>query len=540
MRGNIAIVLGIAALAAALAPLALIHTGRGQNIRIERASVSSAGAQADGLSLGPAVSADGRYVAFGSDSSNLTPGDTTTRDVFVHDRMTGTTELVSVASDGTRGNGPSFFPTLSGDGRYVVFQSDASNLVTGDTNDATDIFLHDRMTGATTRVSVADNGAQGNDDSVTPSISANGLYVTFTSVASNLVANDTNNDRDVFVRDLAAGTNELASVASDGTHGNFTSGGFGAGPARISNDGRYVVFGSIANNLVANDTNNFDDIFLRDRVAGTTERVSVATGGTEGNGHSMYGSVSDNGRFVAYFADASNLVPGDSNGASDIFLRDRIMGVTDRLSVGPGGVQADGPSRFPVISADGGNTIAYQSDATNIISGDTNGATDILVYHVVGYSTDRASIADSGSAGNAGSTSPSLNSDGSVVAFQSSASNLVANDTNGAMDIFARGKSTAPAATLTPTPRPPTVTPTPTARPTATPTPGGCPPLIGDVNGDGVANSVDAALILQYSAGLLSSISPNGDVNRDGRINPIDAVLVLQFTAGLLMCLPPP
>jgi Tol biopolymer transport system component len=531
MRGNIAIVLGIAALAAALAPLALIRTGRGQNVRIERASVSSAGAQANGLSLGPAVSADGRYVAFGSDASNLTPGDTPTRDVFVHDRMTGATELVSVASDSTRGNGPSFFPALSGDGRYVVFQSDASNLVTGDTNDATDIFLHDRMTGTTTRVSVAGDGAQGNDDSLTPAISVNGRYVTFTSLASNLVVNDTNNDRDVFVRDLVAGTNELASVASDGTHGNFTSGGFGAGPARISNDGRYVVFGSFASNLVANDTNSFDDIFLRDRVAGTTERVSVATAGTEGNGHSMYGSVSDDGRFVAFFSDASNLVPGDSNGASDVFLRDRIKGVTDRLSVGPGGVQADGPSRFPIISADGGQTIAYQSDATNIVSDDTNDATDILVYHVVGYSTDRASVGDNGSEGNAGSTSPSLNSDGSVVAFQSSASNLVANDTNGAMDIFARGKSAAPAATLTPTPRPPTVTPTPTSSLNR----------IGDVNADHTVNAIDAAIILQYAAGLLSSPPGGslGDVNHDGQTNAIDAALILQYAAGLLVQWPP-
>jgi Tol biopolymer transport system component len=529
MRGNIAIVLGTAALAAALAALGLIHTGRSQDVRTERASVSSAGVEANGLSLGPAVSADGRYVVFGSDSSNLSPGDTATRDVFVHDRVTGATELASAASDGTRGNGPSFFSAISGDGRYVVFQSDASNLVTGDTNDATDIFLHDRSTGATTRVSVASDGGQGNDDSLTPSISANGRYVTFTSLASNLVADDNNNDRDVFVRDLVAGTIELASVASDGTQGNFASGGFGAGPARISNDGRYVMFGSFASNLVANDTNGFDDIFLRDRVAGTTERVSIASDGAEGNDHSMYGGVSDDGRFSAFFSDANNLVPNDTNGASDLFLRDRTMGVTTRLSVGPGGVQADGPSRYPVVSADGA-VIALQSDATNLVPGDANGATDIFFYHMDTGAIDRASVADNGSAGNGASTSPSLNGDASVVAFQSNASNLVASDTNGATDIFARGKSAAPGATSTPTARPPTVTPTPTIA-----------PRIGDVNSDHAVNAIDAAIILQYSAGLLPSPPGGslGDVNHDGQTNAIDAAIILQYSAGLLVQWPP-
>jgi Tol biopolymer transport system component len=529
MRGNITIALGTAALVAALAPLAFIHSGLGQNVRTERASVSSAGVEANGPSLGPAVSVDGRYVAFASDSSNLRPGDTATRDVFVHDRLSGATELASLASDGAQGNGPSFFPVLSGDGRYVVFQSDASNLVAGDTNDATDIFLHDRSTGATTRVSVAGDGAQGNHDSLTPSISGNGRYVTFTSPASNLVADDNNNDRDVFVRDLVAGTTELASEASDGTHGNFASGGFGAGPARISNDGRYVVFGSFASNLAAHDVNGFDDIFLRDRIAGTTERVSVATNGAEGNDHSMYGSVSDDGRFIAFFSDANNLVPGDTNGTSDVFLRDRTMGVTTRLSVGPGGAQAGGPSRYPVVSADGG-VIGFQSDATNLVPGDANGATDIFLYHMVGQVIDRASVADNGGEGNAASTSASLNSNGSVVAFQSNASNLVASDTNGATDIFARGKSAAPGATSTPTARPPTVTPTPTSA-----------PRIGDVNGDLLVNPIDAAIILQYSAGLLPSppAGSSGDVNHDGQTNAIDAALILQFVAGLLLQWPP-
>lgn len=526
MRYRIALIVGVAAMLAALIPSLLPQAGHGQDVRLQRVSVSSAAAEANGPSIQPAVSADGRYIAFASDSSNLVPGDTPNRDVFVHDRLTGMTELVSVASDRTPSNGPSFFPAISGDGRYVVFQSDATNLVAGDTNNATDIFLHDRTTGATTRVSVASDGTQGNGDSVTPSISANGRYVTFTSIASNLVPGDTNNDRDVFVRDLVAGTTELASVSSDGTHGNSASGGLGAGPPKISGDGRYVVFGSIASNLVANDTNGWDDIFLRDRVAGTTERVSIATDGTQGNGHSMYGSVSDDGRFAAFFSDANNLVAGDTNATSDVFLRDRLMGVTVRLSEGPGGLQANGPSRFPVVSADG-RTIAFQSDASNLVPYDTNATTDVFLYHMTGRSIERASVPDGGGEANGASTSGSLSSDGDVVAFQSDASNLVPNDGNAATDIFARGKALAPA---TPTPRPPTVTPTPTSQ-----------GRIGDVNGDGRIDSIDALLVLQYAAGLLPS-PPGGqlsDVNLDGRTNAIDAALILQFVAGLLGQLPP-
>src|SRR5207249_1268748 len=212
----------------------------------------------------PALSADGRFVAFGSDATNLVAGDTNgTTDVFVHDRQTGTTERVSVASGGgTQGNGKSggffAFPALSADGRFVAFQSDATNLVAGDTNGTTDVFVHDRQTATTERVSV-------NGFSAGPALSADGRFVAFHSTGSNLVAGDTNGATDVFVHDRQTGTTERVSGASDGTQGNDAS----AGPA-LSADGRLVAFHSSATNLVAGDANRAYDVFVHDRAVSTT------------------------------------------------------------------------------------------------------------------------------------------------------------------------------------------------------------------------------------------------------------------------------
>jgi Tol biopolymer transport system component len=229
------------------------------------------------------VSADGRFVAFASDATNLVANDSFgARDIFVRDLDAGTTERVSLGLASAEANNHSFAPAISGDGRYVAFASFASNIVANDLNDESDIFVYDRTAGTVERVSVASDGTESNEESVTPSISADGRYVTFTALASNLVASDTNNDRDVFLHDRDLDTTELISQATDGTQGNFASGGFGAGPARVSDDGQFVVFGSFANNLVPNDTNGFDDVFVRDRIAGTTERVSVGDGEEEG------------------------------------------------------------------------------------------------------------------------------------------------------------------------------------------------------------------------------------------------------------------
>lgn len=530
---SIARALGLLVLLGSL-PIALQLRGEAAAAQIERVSAASDGSEGGAASTTASVSADGRFVVFTSDAANFVPNDTNGRDVFVHDRMLRTTELVSLSSGGTQANSAALFPAISGDGRYVVFESEADNLVAGDANDASDIFLRDRTAGVTRRVSVAQDGTEANDGSFTPHISANGRYVTFTSLADNLVSNDNNDDRDVFLIDLMTNAVELVSVATDGTQGDLNSGGLGAGPARVSGDGRFVVFGSFATNLVPNDANFFDDIFLRDRVAGTTERVSVATDGGEGNGHSMYGSVSDDGRFVVFFSNADNLAPGDDNGTSDVLCRDRATGETLLLSRASGGEQGDGSSRFPAISADG-STVVYQSDATNLVPEDGNGFLDVFLFDMGTGDVERVSTAAGGADPNGASSSASISRDGTVAAFQSTATNLVPGDGNGAADVFVWGKpfGAPPSPTPTATPSP---SPTAPATPTRTPTPSG---RTGDANGDGRVDSIDAALILQFTAEFLPSIPATADANQDGVVNAIDAALVLQLAAGLISSLPP-
>src|SRR2546426_905363 len=270
----------------------------------ERVSVDSAGTQANGASFGQALSADGRFVAFTSVAPDLVAGDTSgAADVFAHDRQTGTTKRVSVDSAGTQANGDSTGVALSADGRFVAFTSVATNLVAGDTNGVTDVFVHDRQAGTTERVSVDSAGSEGNGASTGVALSADGRFVAFTSVATNLVAGDTNGVTDVFVHDRQTGTTERASVDSAGTEGNGASAG-----VVLSADGRYVAFTSVATNLVAGDTNGVTDVFVHDRQTGTTERVSVDSAGIEGNGASAGVALSADGRFVAFTSVATNLV----------------------------------------------------------------------------------------------------------------------------------------------------------------------------------------------------------------------------------------
>ena len=253
--------------------------------------------------------------------------------------IVGETTRLSVASDGSEGNGSSALPAISADGRYVAFESLARNLVSDDTNNFADIFVHDRQTGETTRASVASDGAEANHASLAPGISADGRYVAFWSSASNLVPDDTNDTADIFVRDRHTGETTRVSVSSDGTEAN----GFSAFIPTISADGRYVAFQSSATNLVSGDTNNFADIFVHDRQTGETTRASVAGDGTEGNNSSDYPSISADGRYVAFHSSASNLVPDDTNDTADIFVHDRQTGETTRVSVASDGTEVSRP-----------------------------------------------------------------------------------------------------------------------------------------------------------------------------------------------------
>jgi len=284
--------------------------------------------------------------------------------------------------NGAQPNGASFGAVISLDGRHVVFNSTASNLVPRDTNGLPDVFVRDLATGVIERVSVGPYGRQGNADSggiSNPAVSGDGRLAVFTSDASNLVSGDTNNLPDVFLRDRVAKTTRRVSVGPAGIQGNGMSGSF---PPAISADGRVVVFESLASTLVASDTNGVADVFVRDLQAGATRRVSVGPGGRQADNGSESVSVSADGRIVTFASYAANLVAGDTNGVRDVFARDRSAGVTLRISVSSAGLQADASSLTPAVSADGRH-VAFSSDASNLAGGDTNTATDVFVRDCV-------------------------------------------------------------------------------------------------------------------------------------------------------------
>jgi Tol biopolymer transport system component len=246
----------------------------------------------------------------------------------------------------------------------------------------------------TTRTSVGPGGVQGNAESVDPAISANGRWVVFASTASNLVAGDTNGFEDVFARgpDAVSGSNitTLVSLGAGGAQGNNAS-----NTPAISANGRYVTFRSAASNLVAGDTNGVGDVFVRDQALGTTTRVSVASGGSQGTGDSHSPSISANGQWIAFASAASNLVPGDTNSQQDVFVHDQLTGTTTRISVGPGGVQGNDVSWQPSISADG-RWVAFSSLASNLVPDDTNQAFDVFVHDRQTQTTARVSVATGG------------------------------------------------------------------------------------------------------------------------------------------------
>jgi Tol biopolymer transport system component len=358
-------------------------------------SVASDGTQGNSGSDTPSISANGRYVAFHSGASNLVAGDTNDAcysyghgylncsDVFVHDRETGETTRVSVASDGTQANNYSTEPFISADGRYVAFTSRATNLVEGDTtsecglapsyDNCPDIFVHDRVTGQTTRVSVASDGAAANGDSFAPFISANGRFVAFTSRATNLAAGCTDGwVWQVFVHDRL--TRETTRVPPQGEDAAC----FEGSGAAISSDGGSVAFTSLYGVLVY------------DRHTSVTTLASVASDGTPGSGLSGRASISADGRFVAFESAATNLVPGDNNAdcgswyptywqCPEVFVHDRHTGETVRVALSVYGSEANHGSSEASISADG-RFVAFFSLASNLVPGDTNETGDIFVY----------------------------------------------------------------------------------------------------------------------------------------------------------------
>ncbi len=421
-----------------------------------RISVDSSGQQANLRSSLSAISANGRFVVFTSSATNLVPNDTNgVDDIFLRDLQLGITTRVSVASDGTQANAASSYPAISADGRFIAFSSRAVNLAIGDTNTSNDVFLHDSQLGTTIRVSVPIQ-TWGVGDSMWATISADGRYVAFQSMNNSLVPDYMGMSAEIYVRDVWLGTTRLASVAANGGW----SDGFSNYPA-LSADGRYLVFVSAATNLVAGDTNTKSDLFLRDLQLGTTTRISVGSSGEQGYGDSGgTSSISTNGRYVAFLSFAPNLVPDDTNGACDVFIRDTQLGTTTRISVDSQGNQSNElPDSTPLLSmSNDGRYVVFDSQATNLVPGDTNTGYDIFLRDTQTGTTKRISVASDGAEANGDSAALpfSLTAEGRYVIFLSSATNLIANDTNAAPDIFIRengyqisGNAGVPNATIT-------------------------------------------------------------------------------------------
>jgi len=257
---------------------------------------------------------------------------------------------VSVTSDGQQpGSSISGRVSTSGDGRFTAFTSDPA-LSSKDTNGKWDVYVHDRTTHVTTLVSVGRDGKASDGTSLRAEISKDGRFVAFESSGTNLIANDTNRSSDIFVRDLVAGTTELVTRASDGTPLVDEVPSLGA----ISADGRFVSFTSSVDGVVPGDNNKKYDVFVRDRLQSTTERVSVSSTEQQADANSNGNSaMSADGRFVAFDSDASNLAPNDTNGTQDVFVRDRQLGTTTRVSVRSNGTQSPKPiSAVSSINAD--------------------------------------------------------------------------------------------------------------------------------------------------------------------------------------------
>jgi Tol biopolymer transport system component len=413
-----ATVVSVAASAVGLASPAAAARRQGLAVRLVSVDANGVAGSLGSGHRSTSLSADGRFVAFLSDAANLVPGDlNAARDAFVKDRATGAVERVSVRTGGGEANGHTLYVSMSADGRYVAFSSLATNLVPGDLNGASDVFVRDRAAGRTIRVSTTPTGAEGDDASDRPKISATGAFVVFDSDARNLTPGDVNGRRDVFVKVVAGGWVERASVSSTGDAGSGDS----TDPV-ISADGRFVAFTSGATNLVAGDFNARWDVFVRNRGTGTTERVSVSTGGAEGNRDAIEPAISASGKLVAFTSKASNLVPNDTNLDQDIFVRDRGSATTRRVSVADSGAEGDDDSTAPTISADG-RFVAFESNASNLAPVPTS-RSQIFVRDLALGQTDLVSARADGAQADHSSRTPAISGDGTTIAFRSDALNL--------------------------------------------------------------------------------------------------------------------
>lgn len=420
--------------AVGIAGVGAVGLGQGGTVLASR---NTQGQQASYLTGLPSISAGGRYVSFWVWDDAFVAGDSNGEmDVVRKDMLTGTLELVSVTPSGTSGNDRSQVSRISDDGRYVVFDSWANDLLaTTDSNGAPDLFLRDMAAGTTVRVSVSNSGGQANGASCEPAMSADARFIVFTSLATNLVPGDTNGVPDVFVRDRASLTTQRMSVGPAG------QGALESHMPAISADGRYVAFGSYAA-LLPGDTNGMEDVYVRDRQLGTLERVSVGPGGIEGENESTLPTISADGRWVAFWSNATRFVGGDMNGKPDMFLADRTNGTLLRVSSTPAGLSGQGCSWRGAVSRDG-RRVVYETDVPTLAAHDVNGRGDVLAYEVATGRTTIVSLDADGRQGRWASGACAIDATGRFVAFESESP--FAGDANGVpVDIFVR--DLAPAA----------------------------------------------------------------------------------------------
>lgn len=403
----------------------------------------------NGGSSTPVISADGRFVAYVTDANNLVNNDTngSIGDVILYDMKTGTSTLVSVNKNGTgSGNHNSLSPAITPDGQYIAFISVATDLVSQAKRPAqTDVFVRDLKAGVTKLVSISSDGTSaGNDWSSIltgggahdPSISDDGRFITFSSLATNLTEiSDENRTNDIFVRDMVTNTTTLASINTAGT----ATGNFQSEDPSISADGHYVVFVSRSNNLVTNDPFGGSDIFMRDIQANTTTLVSVGMAGIAKGGDSFTPAISADGRFIAFASWANDLTPVPNVMRVNVYVRDMVAQATTLVSINKdGNGSGNDDSNAPIISRDG-LVIGFQSRATNLATASDGESTiDVFVRDLRTEVTTLLSVNRTGMAtGNASSLGPGLSADGRMATFSSFGNNFVENDKNSKDDVFA-------------------------------------------------------------------------------------------------------
>ena len=425
------------------ATVALAGPSPQRTVRVRLAAT----ANPDGTSSQPSLSGDARRIAFTSQAANLVAvdGNGEVSDVFVYDQGTSAVDLVSAGPNGEAADGRSEQPVLDGDGSHVAFTSHADNLVAGDRNEASDVFVRVPGTGLV-RVSVSSEGDEADGPSSEPDISADGRYVAFTSNAGNLVDGDANGQADVFVRDLLTGVTALVSASHRERAADRSADGESSAPA-ISPDGGHVSFSSDAPDVVEGDGNRRQDVFLRDVTAARTQMVSLGRGGRTGQNRAMargFAAVSDvsrGGRFVAFESDATNLAGRDRNRRTDVFVRNTTSQSTRRVSVSTTNEEASGASVLPAITPDG-RYVAFSSRADDLVPRNTVGL-DVFVRDVTGGGTVLVDVNSqgrprSGELAPIEPGRPSLSDDAATAAFTSSASNLAGGDTNQLADVFLR------------------------------------------------------------------------------------------------------